>query len=97
MFFYNTSLFTLKSLRGNPSQLDANLKNYLDGFSDNVKEIIKHFDLRSQIDKMAVVDVLHEVIDKFVSEKINLSPEPAKAPDGRKLPELNNLGRELCF
>jgi len=95
--FYNTSLFTLKSLLGNPSQLEANFKNYLDGFSDNVKEIIKHFDLRSQIDKMAAVDVLHEVIDKFVSEEINLSPEPAQAPDGRKLPELSNLGMGYVF
>ena len=45
--FYNTSLFTLKSLLGNASQLDANFKNYMDGFSDNVKEIIQHFDLRN--------------------------------------------------
>lgn len=51
--FYNTSKFTLKSLLGNPSQLEANLKNYLDGFSDNVKEIVEKFDLRNQIRKMA--------------------------------------------
>ncbi len=49
--FYNTSQFTLKSLLGNPSQLEANFKNYLDGFSENVKEIIKHFDLRTQTRK----------------------------------------------
>lgn len=36
--FYNTSRFTQKTLLGNHSQLEANLKNYLDGFSDNVKE-----------------------------------------------------------
>ena len=28
--FYNTSRFTLKTLLGNHSQLEANLKNYLD-------------------------------------------------------------------
>ena len=38
--FYNTSKFTLKSLLGNPSQLEANFNHYLDGFSDNVAEIM---------------------------------------------------------
>jgi type I restriction enzyme M protein len=37
--FYNTSKFTLKSLLGNPSQLEANFNHYLDGFSPNVAEI----------------------------------------------------------
>lgn len=95
--FYNTSRFTLKSLLGNPSQLDANLKNYLDGFSDNVKEIVEKFDLRNQIRKMVQSDVLHEVIEKFVSEEINLSPNDRKGPDGRTQPGLSNLGMGYVF
>jgi type I restriction enzyme M protein len=95
--FYNTSLFTLKTLLGNHSQLEANLKNYLDGFSDNVKEIIDKFDLRNQIRKMAQSDVLHDVIEKFVSEEINLSPDDRKGPDGRNQPGLSNLGMGYVF
>lgn len=95
--FYNTSKFTLKSLLGNPSQLEANLKNYLDGFSDNVKEIVEKFDLRNQIRKMAQSDVLHDVIEKFVSEEINLSPDDRKGPDGRTQPGLSNLGMGYVF
>jgi len=95
--FYNTSRFTLKSLLGNHSQLEANFKNYLDGFSDNVKEIIVNFDLRSQIRKMAQADVLHEVIEKFVSEEINLSPDDRKGVDGRTLSGLSNLGMGYVF
>ncbi len=95
--FYNTSKFTLKSLLGNPSQLEANLKNYLDGFSDNVKEIVDKFDLRNQIRKMAQSDVLHDVIEKFVSEEINLSPDDRKGPDGRTQPGLSNLGMGYVF
>jgi type I restriction enzyme M protein len=60
--FYNTSQFTLKSLLGNPSQLEANFNYYLDGFSENVAEIIAKFDLRNQIRKMAEADALHGVI-----------------------------------
>lgn len=95
--FYNISRFTLKSLLGNPSQLEANLKNYLDGFSDNVKEIVEKFDLRNQIRKMAQSDVLHDVIEKFVSDEINLSPNDRKGPDGRTQPGLSNLGMGYVF
>lgn len=95
--FYNTSRFTLKSLLGNPSQLEANLKNYLDGFSDNVKEIVEKFDLRNQIRKMAQSDVLHDVIEKFVAEEINLGPDDRKGPDGRLQLGLTNLGMGYVF
>ncbi len=95
--FYNTSNFTLKSLLGNPSQLEANFKTYLDSFSQNVKEIISNFDLYNQARKMAQADVLHDVIEKFVAENINLSSEPKKAADGRILPALTNLGMGYVF
>lgn len=95
--FYNTSQFTLKTLLGNPSQLVANLNHYLDGFSDNVREIIEKFDLANQIRKMAEANALFGVIEKFVSPEINLSPHPAVAPDGKKLPALTNLGMGYVF
>lgn len=95
--FYNTSRFTLKTLLGNPSQLEANLKNYLDGFSDNVKEIIEKFDLRNQIRKLAQSNVLHDVIEKFVSDEINLSPGNRRGADGRNQPGLSNLGMGYVF
>jgi type I restriction enzyme M protein len=50
--FYNTSQFTLKSLLGNPSNLEQNFKTYIEGFSPNVKEIIENFDLANQVRKM---------------------------------------------
>lgn len=95
--FYNTSKFTLKTLLGNPSQLEANLSHYLDGFSDNVREIIAKFDLGNQIRKMAEADALHGVIEKFVAPDINLSPNDTVAPDGKKLPGLTNLGMGYVF
>jgi type I restriction enzyme M protein len=95
--FYNTSKFTLKSLLGNPTQLEANFNYYLDGFSPNVAEIIAKFDLRNQIRKMAEADALHGVIEKFVAPDINLSHHDALGPDGRKLPGLTNLGMGYVF
>jgi type I restriction enzyme M protein len=95
--FYNTSRFTLKGLLGNPSQLEANFLHYLDGYSDNVREIIAKFDLPNQIRKMAEANTLFGVIEKFTSPEINLSAHDAVAPDGRKQPGLSNLGMGYVF
>ena len=99
--FYNTSDWTLKRLvktaTNNRQILEENFKAYLDGFSDNVKEIIQKFDLRSQIRKMVQADVLLDVLEKFTSPYINLSPNDVLDPDGRKLLGLSNLGMGYVF
>lgn len=99
--FYNTSDWTLsklvKTATNNRQILEENFKAYLDGFSDNVKEIIQKFDLRSQIRKMVQADVLLDVLEKFTSPYINLSPHDATDPDGRRLPGLSNLGMGYVF
>ena len=95
--FYNTSEWTLKSLLGNPSQLEANMDAYLNGFSENVKEIIENFDLRTQVRKMIAADVLFDVIEKYVAEDINLTPHDKRGPDGRVQSGLSNLGMGYVF
>lgn len=99
--FYNTSPWTLKKLvdtaANNRQILEANFKAYLDGFSDNVKEIVDKFKLRSQVRHMADKDVLLEVLEKFTAPSINLTPHEARDPDGRKLPPLTNLGMGYVF
>ena len=99
--FYNTSPFTLQRIvetaANNRQQLEANFKLYLDGFSANVKEIVDKFNLRSQAQHMASKDVLYDVLEKFTSNSINLSPVETTDPDGRKLPPLTNLGMGYVF
>ncbi|MGD1907614.1 MAG: N-6 DNA methylase [Leptolyngbyaceae cyanobacterium] len=99
--FYNISDWTLTKLvrtaTNNRQILEENFKAYLDGFSDNVKEIIQKFDLRNQIHKMVAADVLLDVLGKFTDPYINLSPHEVNDPDGRKLPGLSNLGMGYVF
>jgi len=99
--FYNTSKWTLKSLFGtatnNQQILLANFEDYLNGFSANVKEIVECFKLRAQIRHMASKDVLLDVLEKFVSPYINLTPHAAEDPDGNKMPTLTNLGMGYVF
>ncbi|MAM12618.1 MAG: DNA methylase [Rhizobiaceae bacterium] len=99
--FYNTSKWTLKAIHGtatnNRQILLANIEEYLHGFSDNVKEIIERFKLFDQMRHMASKDVLLDVLEKFVSPKINLTPENREDPDGNMLPALSNLGMGYVF
>jgi type I restriction enzyme M protein len=99
--FYNTSEWTLQRLHdtatNNQQILQANFEDYLNGFSKNVKEIIEKFKLKSQVRHMASKDVLLNVLEKFTSPHINLTPFEKNDPDGRKLPPLTNLGMGYVF
>lgn len=99
--FYNTSKWTLKQLYNTATNsqqiLQGNFEDYLNGFSPNVKEIIEKFKLRSQVRHMANKDVLLDVLEKFTSPYINLTPFEKEDPDGRKLPALTNLGMGYVF
>jgi type I restriction enzyme M protein len=99
--FYNVSKWTLQKLHDTATNsqqiLQANFEDYLNGFSPNVKEIIDKFKLRSQVRHMATKDVLLDVLEKFTSSYINLTPFEKEDPEGRKLPALSNLGMGYVF
>ncbi len=99
--FYNTSKWTLTSIKetatNNRQIILANIEEYLNGFSANVKEIIECFNLKSQFQHMAGKDVLLDVLEKFVSPYINLTPDEVEDPEGNKLPALSNLGMGYVF
>src|SRR5690554_5168125 len=99
--FYNTSKWTLQLLHSTATNsqqiLLSNFEEYLNGFSPNVKEIVDKFKLRSQVRHMAEKDVLLDVLEKFTSPYINLTPYEKEDPEGRLLPALSNLGMGYVF
>lgn len=99
--FYNTSQWTLQKLHATATNsqqiLLGNFQDYLNGFSTNVQEIIEMFKLRAQIKHMASKDVLLDVLEKFTSPEINLTPFEKLDSNGRKLPALTNLGMGYVF
>jgi type I restriction enzyme M protein len=68
--------------RAKAQQLKADFEAYLDGFSFNVREILEKFEFRNQIQKLANTDILGYLIEKFLDNRINLSPEPILNSDG---------------
>src|SRR5438309_6140061 len=74
--FYNTSQFTLRDLksRGNQQQLLADFEDYLNGFSQNVQDILDNFKFRNQLSTLSKADSLGTLINKFLDPEIDLSP-----------------------
>ena len=70
--FYNTSPWTLKKLLGDPQGLEANLKHYVNGFSDNM-DVFERFGLAAEISKMAEKNLLYIVLERFAD--VDLHPE----------------------
>jgi type I restriction enzyme M protein len=98
--FYNTSKFTLRDLknRSNQQQLKADFEAYLDGFSQNVQDIIENFKFRNQIATLTEADALGTLIEKFLDASINLSPNPVLNGDGSvKLAGLDNHAMGTVF
>ena len=91
--FYNTSLFTMKTLKSetDPLRLKMNFTDYLNGFSKDVQDIIDKFHLRQMVDNLTEAERLGSIIEKFTDDKINLSNKPVLDDEGNvRLPALDN-------
>jgi type I restriction enzyme M protein len=98
--FCNASPFVLKQLkaRTNRQTLKADFIAYLDGFSENVQDIITKFELRNQINKLSEGGILGMLIEKFVDPRVNLSNLPVMDEEGNiKLPALDNHSMGTIF
>ncbi len=73
--FYNTSKYTFERLLDDPDNIEENFRDYLNGFSENVQDIIEKFKFDGHITTMANKDILYIVIKEFTSPKANLHPD----------------------
>ncbi|MBR6123620.1 SAM-dependent DNA methyltransferase [Candidatus Saccharibacteria bacterium] len=91
--FVNTSKFTMKTLTAetNPARLKMNFLEYIDGYSKDVQDIVKKFDLLPTIDKLSESNRLGSILEKFTDKSINLGLRPVKSADGKEtLPGVDN-------
>jgi type I restriction enzyme M protein len=71
--FYNTSLYDFDRLLKDSNHLKANLENYINGFSQNMREVLEKFDFPNTIAKLEQSDLLFLVMEKF--KNIDLHPD----------------------
>jgi len=63
--FYNTSKFTFKSLLQDPNNIAKNLRAYINGFSQNMYNILENFEFANEIKKLDEANLLYLIIQRF--------------------------------
>ncbi len=79
--FYNTSKFTFERLLSDPENIESNFRDYLNGFSANVQDVLAKFEFDSIIKRMVESNTLYLVIKEFGSQKGYLGPDKISAVD----------------
>jgi type I restriction enzyme M protein len=76
--FYNTSRYDFEKLLGDAPHLASNLRNYIAGFSPNMREVLEKFDFDNTITKLDEADLLFQVMERF--KDIDLHPDKVDNP-----------------
>ncbi len=76
--FYNTSRYDFEKLLADAPHLAANLRNYIAGFSPNMREVLEKFDFDNTISKLDEAGLLFQVLERF--KKVDLHPETIDNP-----------------
>lgn len=94
--FHNKSQFDFNKLIADPNNLASNLRNYINGFSEDAREIIEQFEFDNQITKLDDENLLFIVLKRF--QEVDLHPKVVSSMDMgymfeeliRKFAELSN-------
>ena len=71
--FYNTSTFSLSTLKADPNNLRANLESYISDFSANARDIFERYKFTEQLAYLDESNLLYQIVEKF--ENIDLHPD----------------------
>ena len=99
--YFNTSKWTLNRLKSqatdNNDLLYDNFAEYLNGYSENVRDVLKNFDYYTKARKLTDNDRLLAIIERITDPRINLTDKEVIGPDGLKIPALTNIGMGTIF
>ena len=70
---WNTSKYDIGKLLDDTDHIAANLRNYIAGFSPQIRDILSHFDIDTQIARLDKANLLYLVVSKFAD--IDLHPD----------------------
>jgi type I restriction enzyme M protein len=76
--FYNTSRYDFEKLLADPPHLAANLRNYIAGFSQNMREVLERFDFENTISRLDEAGLLYKVLERF--KNVDLHPDKVDNP-----------------
>jgi len=73
--FYNVSKYDFDKLLDDADNIEANFHDYLNGFSENVQDIIRKFKFDGHISTMAEKGILYIVLKEFTTDAGNFHPD----------------------
>jgi type I restriction enzyme M protein len=76
--FYNTSRYDFEKLLADAPHLAANLRNYIAGFSSNMREVLEKFDFDNTISKLDESGLVFQVLERF--KNVDLHPDKIDNP-----------------
>ena len=76
--FHNTSRYDFNLLLSDAPQVAGNLRNYIAGFSGNMREVIERFDFDNTISKLDEAGLLFQVLEQFGA--VDLHPDKVDNP-----------------
>lgn len=79
--FYNTNLYTFETLLADPANIETNFRAYLNGFSENMQDILANFKFDLEISNLAENDRLYYVIQEFSKKEVDLGPDKMTSTD----------------
>ena len=63
--YYNVSQFDFEKLMDDSNAIEANLRDYINGFSEDVREIMDNFEIFGVIDRLSRANLLYLVVQRF--------------------------------
>jgi len=76
--FYNTSRYDFDKLLADAPHLAANVRNFIAGFSPNMREVLEKFDFDNTISKLDEAGLLFQVLERF--KNVDLHPDKVDNP-----------------
>ena len=73
--FYNISRYDFEKLLADAPHVTQNLRNYIAGFSPNMREVLEKFDFDNTISKLDEAGLLFQVMQRFGDPQVNLHPD----------------------
>lgn len=73
--FFNISNYDINKLLDDPQNIAKNLRDYINGFSENIRDILDKFKIRNTIDELDKNGLLYMLVQKFVDPKVDLHPD----------------------
>ena len=84
--YFNTSKWTLNRLKSQASDnndiLYDNFIEYLNGYSENIRDVLRNFEYYTKARKLADNDRLLSIIERITDPRINLTDKNTIDPDG---------------